>query len=133
MKISNKSQKKSALGITHYATSEVIAEEGSPSVGWYVLLSGRVGVFKGTKKVAEFAKRGAVFGEISSILHQPRSARLVALEPTSTMHFDADVDTLIAKHPKVAKTMLVSLAERLTKTTDALCLWSAQNDPEKLG
>jgi CRP-like cAMP-binding protein len=111
-------------GVTDYAAQQVIEEEGSPKVGWYVLLSGKVGVFKRGLLVAEFAERGAVFGEISSILRRPRSARLVALEPTSVMYFDTDLDQLIADHPKVAKTMLVSLAERLVKTTDAL--WSAR-------
>lgn len=107
-----------------YAPHQVIEEEGSSNGGWYVLLSGRVGVFKKDKQVAEFTTRGVVFGEISSILHRPRSARLVALEPTTVMHFNTDLDELIAHHPKVAKTILISLAERLVRTTDAL--WSAQ-------
>lgn len=112
--------------IATYAANQVIAEEGSPSLGWYVLLSGRVGVFKRGAKIAEFSTRGVVFGELSSILHQPRTAQLVALEPTSAMHFDADLDQLIEHHPKVAKTMLVSLAHRLATTTEAL--WSAMGD-----
>jgi CRP-like cAMP-binding protein len=112
-----------------YETDQVIAEEGSPSLGWYVLLSGRVGVLKHGTKIAEFATRGVVFGELSSILHQPRTAQLVALEPTTAIHFDADLDQLIAHHPNVAKTMLVSLAQRLVTTTDAL--WSAVGDHPK--
>src|SRR4051812_39806602 len=87
--------------VSTYSSFEVIAEEGSPSVGWYVLLSGRVGVFKGELQIAEFSTRGAVFGEISSILRRPRTARLVALEPTMAMYFSADLDQLIAQHPQV--------------------------------
>lgn len=109
-----------------YAAHQVIEEEGSPNGGWYVLLSGRVGVFKKGTQIAEFATRGAVFGEISSILRRPRSAQLVALEPTSVAYFDTDLDDLIAHHPKVAKTMLISLAERLVRTTDSL--WSTDGD-----
>jgi CRP-like cAMP-binding protein len=117
------SPKNNGHSTSSYAPQQLIAEEGSPNGGWYVLLSGRVGVFKKGEKVAEFSARGEVFGEISSILHRPRSARLVALEPTSVIYFDTDLDQLIAHHPKVAKTMLISLAERLVQTTDAL--WSA--------
>jgi CRP/FNR family transcriptional regulator, cyclic AMP receptor protein len=106
-----------------YPESGVIAEEGSPGGGWYVLLQGRVAVYKRDMKVAEFATRGMVFGEISSILGRPRTARLVALEPTSVVHFEANIDELIAHHPQVAKTVLVSLAQRLERTTDAL--WTA--------
>lgn len=111
-----------------YPRGAIIAEEGSPGVGWYVLLSGRVGVFKQGTQVAEFSTRGMVFGEISSILARPRTARLIAIEQTSIMHFEADLDTLIAKYPKVAKTVLISLAQRLEKTTEAL--WMATNQPK---
>lgn len=114
--------------VKNYPRGAIIAEEGSPGVGWYVLLSGRVGVFKQGTQVAEFSTRGMVFGEISSILTRPRTARLTATEPTSIMHFEADLDTLIAKYPKVAKTVLVSLAQRLEKTTEAL--WVASNHPK---
>jgi CRP-like cAMP-binding protein len=108
--------------VTQYDSGAVIEHEGATSLGWYVLLSGRVGVFKQASQIAEFSKRGAVFGEIGSILRKPRTAKLVALDPTSVMFFDCDLDELVAQHPKVAKTMLLSLAERLVKTTDDL--WS---------
>ncbi|WP_158305327.1 Crp/Fnr family transcriptional regulator [Opitutus terrae] len=112
-----------------YAPHQVIEEEGSPHGGWYVLLSGRVGVFKRGRQIAEFATRGAVFGEIGSILRRPRTAQLIALEPTSVIYFDTDLDQLIEHHPKVAKTMLISLAERLGQTTDAL--WSTEGKTKK--
>ena len=106
-----------------YSRGAIIAEQGSIGGGWYVLLSGRVAVFKHEAQITEFSTRGVIFGEISSILSRPRTATLIAVEPTSVIHFDADLDELIAKHPKIAKTMLVSLAQRLEKTTDAL--WAA--------
>lgn len=112
--------------LLHFAPQQLIEDEGSPQIGWYVLLTGRVGVFKSDIQVAEFSTRGAVFGEISSILRRPRSARLTALEATTVMYYDTDIDQLIAHHPKVAKTMLVSLAERLVETTEAL--WSARGE-----
>jgi len=106
-----------------FARGAIIAEQGSTGSGWYVLLSGRVAVFKHETQITEFSTRGMIFGEISSILSRPRTATLIAVEPTSVIHFEADLDELIAKHPNIAKTMLVSLAQRLEKTTDAL--WAA--------
>lgn len=106
--------------VQSFARGDIIAEEGSAGVGWYVLLSGRVGVIKAGTQITEFATRGAVFGEISSILSRPRTARLIALEPTTLMHFEANLDELVSKYPAVAKTVLVSLAQRLEKTTEAL-------------
>lgn len=121
-----------STNVTNVPRGGIIAEEGSPGVGWYVLLSGRVGVFKQGTQIAEFSNRGIVFGEISSILSRPRTARLVALEPTSLVHFEADLDELIAKHPNVAKTVMISLAQRLERTTEAL--WVAvQSQPKPAG
>lgn len=116
--------------IKQYARGEIIATQGSTGGGWYVLLSGRVAVFKHEAQVAEFTTRGAIFGEISSILGRPRTATLIAVEPTSVVHFDANLDELISKHPAVAKTMLVSLASRLEKTTNEL--WSAVQPKEHM-
>lgn len=112
-----------------FGRGAIIAEEGSAGVGWYVLLNGRIGVFKQGTQVAEFATRGVVFGEIASILSRPRTAQLVAIEPSSVMHFEADLDELVTKYPTVAKTVLVSLAQRLEKTTEAL--WTAVQSQQK--
>lgn len=115
----------SPQNVKTFPRGSVIAEEGSAGGGWYVLLSGRVAVFKQETQVAEFATKGVVFGEISSILSRPRTARLVAAEPTSVLHFEANLDELVTRYPNVAKTVLISLAQRLERTTDAL--WVARN------
>lgn len=110
---------KESNGVLSFKAGDVIAEEGSPAGGVYILLSGRVGVEKQSVPVAQFTTRGMVFGEISSILSRPRTARLVALDDTVVTYFNANLDELIAQHPKVAKTIMVSLAQRLERTTDA--------------
>lgn len=117
-----------ASTVQEFAPGETIAEQGSPGGGWYVLLSGRVAVLKNGTRVAEFATRGTVFGEVSSILSRPRTATLRAVEATSVVHFEADLDRLVTQHPNIAKTVLVSLAKRLEQTTDAL--WVAVQEAE---
>jgi len=106
--------------IQEYAEKQVIANEGDAEVGWYVLLNGRVGVFKHDKNVAEFSEHGVVFGELSSILNTPRTATLIALEPTRVIHFNASLDNIIENYPKMTRQIIISLAERLAKTTDNL-------------
>lgn len=103
-----------------FPASAIVAHEGEVGGGWYVLLSGRVGVFKRDTLITEFTTRGMILGELSSILGHPRTANLVALEETTLLHVDLDLDELIALHPKVVRTLVVSLAQRLEKTTEAL-------------
>jgi len=106
--------------IQEYTEKQVIASEGDLEVGWYVLLKGRVGVLKHNKKIAEFSQHGIVFGELSGILNTPRTATLIALEPTKVIHFKTSLDNIIEHHPKMTKQIIISLAERLAKTTDNL-------------
>jgi CRP-like cAMP-binding protein len=106
--------------VKEYAEKQIIANEGDSEVGWYVLLKGRVGVFKHDKQIAEFDQHGVVFGELSSILNAPRTATLIALEPTKVIHFKASLDNIIEHYPKMTRQIIVNLAERLAKTTDNL-------------
>lgn len=112
-----------------YERGGLIVEEGSPGQGWFILLTGRVAVFKKGTQIAEFSTRGMVFGEISSILAKPRTATLIAVEPTTVLYFEATLDELVTRYPKVAKTVLISLAQRLERTTGAL--WTAVNQAQE--
>jgi len=104
--------------IRTFAELEQITTEGEKSNGWYILLEGRIGVYKHDRQVAEFKERGIVFGELSFILNTPRTVSMIALEPTKAVHFNMPLDQLIAEYPDVAKKIFVNLAERLARTTD---------------
>jgi len=101
-----------------FEAMEQMTIEGETSNGWYILLGGRVGVFKHNRQVAEFTERGVILGELSFILHTPRTVSLIALEPTKVVHFNIPLDQLIEEYPDVTKKILVNLAERLAKTTE---------------
>jgi len=103
-----------------FAEMEKITTEGETSNGWYILLEGRVGVFKHDRQIAEFSEQGVVLGELSFILNTPRTVSLIALEPTKAVHFGMPLDQLIAEYPDVTKKILINLAERLAKTTEDL-------------
>lgn len=103
----------------YYSIGEIITTMGDQADAWYILLTGRVGVFKRDFSVAEISERGTVFGELGCLLNIPRTATLQALEPTSVLYVQMSMDDVVEKYPKFAKRILVSLAERLAKTTDA--------------
>jgi CRP-like cAMP-binding protein len=107
----------------YYSIGEIITRMGDPADAWYILLTGKVGVFKRDFSVAEISERGTVFGELGCLLNIPRTATLQALEPTSVLYVEMNMDEVVAKHPDFAKRILVSLAERLAKTTDSW--WSS--------
>ncbi len=103
----------------YYAIGDIIAHMGDNADGWYILLSGRIGVFKRDFSVAEIGERGTVFGELGCLLNIPRTATLQALEPTSVLFVQMSMDEVIQKYPGFAKRILISLAERVANTTDA--------------
>ena len=107
-------------GIKKYVPiGETIVKEGEKSEGWYVLLSGKVGVFKRDLTVSEISDRGTIFGELGCILDIPRTATIQALEPTSVLFVQMTIEELAEKYPEVIKSILISLAERLAQTTEA--------------
>jgi CRP-like cAMP-binding protein len=113
----------SAFGVKgvkkYYSIGDTIARVGDPADGWYILLTGKVGIFKRDLTIAEIGSRGTVFGEVGCILNIPRTATLQALEPASVLFVQMGVDEVLEKHPQFAKRILLSLAERLAKTTEA--------------
>jgi CRP/FNR family transcriptional regulator, cyclic AMP receptor protein len=103
-----------------YNSGDTIVEEGTMGVGFYMVIDGKVEVRKGEKALAKLSK-GQFFGEMSLIDEEPRSADVVAIQPTrcftlSTWVFSA----LIKQHPELALPMLKELAKRLR---------GAQNSP----
>ncbi len=112
-----------------FKKGDIITEQGDLTFDWYVLISGRVGVFRGDMKLNEFSERGMIFGELSGILARPRTATMKALEDSEVMVVENSIDEVIRNHPDIANKILLNLAERLAKTTDEL--WAVTGDKEK--
>ena len=102
----------------YYRGGETIVVEAEPSDGWYVLLSGKVGVYKKDFSVAEISKPGTVIGELGFLLNIPRTATLIAQESTLLLHVHISLDDLLTNYPAVVKHMIKILAERVVKTTE---------------
>lgn len=102
----------------YFNVGEIIVREGDKSDGWFILLQGKVGVFKRDLSITEISHPGTVIGEIGFLLGIPRTATLIAHEPTVVLHVHITLDELIQNYPQLAKRMMITLAERLTKTTE---------------
>ncbi|NUN70232.1 MAG: cyclic nucleotide-binding domain-containing protein [Bacteroidetes bacterium] len=112
-----------------YKKNDVITTEGDLSFEWYVLVKGKVGVYKGDILMNEFSERGVIFGELSGLLARPRTATMKALEDTEVMVVESSIDEVIRNHPDIANKILISLAERLAKTTDEM--WAVIGELEQ--
>ncbi len=111
----------------YYSIGDTIAGMGDPADGFYILLTGKIGVYKKDFTVAEVNTRGTIFGELGCILNIPRTATLQALEPTSVLFVRMTLDELVVKYPEFAKKLLIDLADRLTRTTESW--WSVAGEP----
>jgi CRP-like cAMP-binding protein len=120
-----------AYGVTgmkkYYSIGDTITGMGDPADGFYILLTGKIGVYKKDFTVAEVNTRGTIFGELGCILNIPRTATLQALEPTSVLFVKMSIDELVEKHPEFAKKLLIDLADRLTRTTESW--WAVSSEP----
>lgn len=110
----------------YFSIGDTITSMGDAADGFYILLTGKIGVYKKDFTVAEVSTRGTIFGELGCILQIPRTATLQALEPTSVLFVKMTIDELVKKHPEFAKKLLIDLADRLTRTTESWWAVSAE-------
>ena len=101
-----------------YMEGEAIANEGEKAKNFFILVEGKVGIFKGENKIAEYDKEGTILGEISLILNKPRSASIKALSKVSLLIVEGDLDEIIKRFPDYSKKLIKTLAERLAKANE---------------
>ncbi len=100
----------------------IIAREGDESREIFILISGRIAVYKKLLKVAEIVEQGAVFGEISLLLGGKRNNSLIAAEDnTEVFILSTSVDNIV-KDQQLCKKLIYDLASRLVRTTETLAM-----------
>lgn len=117
-----KKQLKSILALSYelkFQAGQNIVDEGKPGLGFYLLVDGRAEVRHGDKVLSTLV-RGQFFGEMTLLDEQPRSADVVAIEPTRCLVFPAwDFHGLIIQYPKMARAIMTEMARRLRLTNQA--------------
>lgn len=101
-----------------FKKDDVIASEGERPKSFFVLVDGKVGIFKNEKKISEFSKPGDMVGEMSLILNRPRSATIKALTDCDLLMIEGELDDLVKRYPDISKKLIIALAERLTAATE---------------
>jgi CRP-like cAMP-binding protein len=97
----------------------VIAKEGDPGVGLFIIVEGEAEVTIGGKRMA-ILRRGDFFGEIALLDGGPRSATVTARTDMRLLGLTEWVFRgLIQEHPSIAVRTLESMAGRLRAATQA--------------
>lgn len=116
-----------------YPQGEAIFDEGSSGDWIYVVLKGQVEIFKmakGKRIVVDMLKEGDVFGEVSFIDKQPRSAG--ARAQTEVVLGVIDVDFLVSEYNKLPnhfRLIIDALARRLRKMTSVAATLAGRQTP----
>jgi CRP/FNR family cyclic AMP-dependent transcriptional regulator len=112
----------SLVRFRRYRPREVVVREGEADGGLFAVISGFLKAVSseadGNEVVLSIMGKGEVFGELSVLDGQPRSASVVALEESEVAVIDrAPLLELLASCPALAISMLGVLAQRVRALT----------------
>ena len=101
--------------VRHYEAGETIVREGAPASALYIILNGRVHFAReGGEGAVGTAGPGDFFGELALIEEHPRSANVVADDPTDCILFVAwEFTALLKEFPEMAVPLMYALIARL--------------------
>jgi CRP-like cAMP-binding protein len=95
--------------------NQALFEAGQPGDAMYVVLDGALDVMV-DGRVFEQSKRGAILGEMALIDQSPRSATVIAREPSALARIDAQrFQRLIQQNPFFAMHVMKVLADRVRR------------------
>lgn len=112
-----------------FAGGQRFFSQGDPSDAAYVILDGRANVLLNTPngeiQVAELGGN-ALVGEMGILSDTPRSASIMAAEPTTALRIDKRVFLeLLAQFPQMSLAVMRELAQRLERTNAQLVAQSS--------
>jgi CRP-like cAMP-binding protein len=100
----------------HYEAGETIVREGAPASALYIVLKGRCHVERADTpgEPVAYLIPGDFFGELALIEEHPRSATIVADDPTDCILFVAwEFTALLKEFPEMAIPIMNALIARL--------------------
>ena len=116
-------------GLLHertYERDEIIFEQGDAGHGVFIVVSGRVRMKSSCKlletAVPEFGP-GDMFGELSLFNEAPRSATVIAIEPTFAVAlFQAEFSSLLTKSKNIGVKVLMEICRTMSTRVRQLLL-----------
>jgi CRP/FNR family cyclic AMP-dependent transcriptional regulator len=102
-----------------FPTGHVINRQGDIGTGFFVVVTGGVRVIRDGEEVARLGP-GDFFGELSVLDGRPRTAQVIATEPTTCLALSTwDFEAVVREEPSVALAILRGLAGRLRDLTES--------------
>ena len=103
-----------------YEGGDPIVRKGEAGVGFYLIAEGTVEVRSDGQVLSKLGP-GEFFGEMSILDNQPRSADVVALEPSRCLALTSwSFKSIVSNHPKMALKLLQESVRRLRMNTQIL-------------
>jgi len=103
-----------------FKAGDPIVKEGDAGLGFYLIKEGEAKVRHGDRTVATLG-RGDFFGEMALLDDQPRSADVIATEPTKCLVLLRwNFWSMISKNPNVVRGLLREMSRRLRETDKAM-------------
>ena len=121
----------------HFQRGERIFSEGDEGNGFYVVIDGRIKIFKlspeGKEQIIHIFGPGEPFGEVAVFIGRSFPANAQALEESKVFFFPRKAFvTLISENPSLAMNMLAMLSLRLRKLTAMIESLSLKEVPGRL-
>ncbi|MFZ5765902.1 MAG: Crp/Fnr family transcriptional regulator [Thermodesulfobacteriota bacterium] len=119
------------------ARATPIFSEGEPGNGFFVVISGRVKIFKlsmdGKEQILHIFGPGEPFAEVAVFTGSPYPANAIALEKSRIFFFPRQAFIeLISAHPSLAMNMLATLSFRLKQFAHLIETLSLKEVPGRL-
>ncbi|GEM_PF-5757982 len=107
------------ISTREYAPGEMVFHEGQGGVSVYFVFEGRVGIYKNYGETDEITlahlHKGDFFGEISFLRETPRTATVVAMQPTVLLAISQrDIEEFMNNYPHIAYKILKNFAIKLS-------------------
>ena len=103
-----------------FRAGDTIVKEGDAGLGFYVILDGQ-GLVKRKGKTVGKLGRGSFFGELALLDNQPRSADVIAAEPTKCLVLLRwNFWSLVDKNKTIVRQLLQEMARRQRAADEAL-------------
>ena len=103
-----------------YESGDVIVRKGEAGIGFYLIADGTVEVRSDVRVLSKLGP-GQFFGEMSILDGQPRSADVVALEPSRCLALTSwSFKSIVSNHPKMALKLLQESVRRMRMNTQTL-------------
>lgn len=97
--------------------NRIIFCEFEPGNDFYLIQSGRVKITKiiqNREKIIDILESGDIFGEMSILEEQPRSASAITMDEVKVLHFNkANFEMLLKSYPQLAMKLLVVFSKRI--------------------